>query len=58
MLAADPTLIDLLPFTFQSTEGAAGTTQPIPDGDGGFVGTNPATGTIQQPIDAVVFQRR
>ena len=44
------TLIDLLPFTFQSTEGTAGTTQPIPDGNGGFVGTNPATGTIQQPI--------
>jgi general secretion pathway protein D len=49
------TLIDLLPFTFQSAEApTGGTSQPAGGGGttiiGGTGGANPASGTIQQPI--------
>jgi general secretion pathway protein D len=43
------TLIDLLPFTFQTGAAAGGTTTQPVIGDNGF-GTNNPSGTIQQPI--------
>ena len=44
------TLIDLLPFTFQSSSTANVTTQPVGGVIIGSGGTNAASGTIQQPI--------
>jgi general secretion pathway protein D len=45
------TLLDLLPFTFQSdTAGNTGTTQPVTNPGTTNFGTNAAAGTIQQPI--------
>jgi type II secretory pathway component GspD/PulD (secretin) len=51
------TLLQLLPFTFQTAEaanaGGGGTTQPVTGGNTGIIsvgGTNPAAGTIQTPI--------
>ena len=42
------TLLDLLPFTFQSAQGTQATTQPV--GGGITIGTNNPSGIIQQPI--------
>jgi general secretion pathway protein D len=46
------TLIDLLPFTFQSDQGGGTTptSQPVTINDNGIGSTNRPSGTIQQPI--------